>query len=611
MSGDSKLNERGNHQGEFTLGVGGWAEYTVNLTLTDDKVRHDVTVPPGKVIPVIFLPGVMGSNLRMSKKRQKELEREDNRSWRPDDMVSVGGQIEVVRGVELGGWFKNATPAQRQLALDPNETEVEYYHYTTKHDRFDPEGSETLAADALHQNVPDSLASIPPLLGQRLTERFANTDVHRKPGKRATPAQLARWRGWSEILFAGAYGDMLQYAERHLNNMFVKGKLHEMWRPILKDPREMGATGGTPLTEADLKKISGCWYPVHAMGYNFLASNGDSAVSVAARIRGLVSAYAKRGFKCREVIIVTHSMGGLLARALIHPEYGNLLNDQGTKVLGIYHSVMPSLGAAATYKRMRFGFQESDSFIAVTKARIFGIDGMNTTAVLANAPGPLELLPGDGYGKEWLKVVDSRGKIVCSWPSGAQAALESIYLQPEHLWWRLINPLWVNPGNVREDAGGGMKWVMWRLALAAKFIKNTETTFHPSHSYASYCNSSKRLSYDEVVLKLNSQAPTAKNGSVNHSQEQWKLESEDGKGTLNIRIGAEKFTLTLQHAKAAGDETVPADRSARQVAGTRFIHGAADGTDYEHQESYSHPLVLESMLYSIVQIAKSADWGSP
>ena len=70
MSDNSNLNERGNHQGEFTQGVGGWAEYTVHMTETADKARHDVTVPPGKIIPVIFLPGVMGSNLRMSKKRQ-------------------------------------------------------------------------------------------------------------------------------------------------------------------------------------------------------------------------------------------------------------------------------------------------------------------------------------------------------------------------------------------------------------------------------------------------------------------------------------------------------------------------------------------------------------
>ncbi|MEG0882060.1 MAG: hypothetical protein RSH52_12425, partial [Janthinobacterium sp.] len=85
---------------------------------------------PGKVIPVIFLPGVMGSNLRMSKVRQEELRRPDNRAWRPDDMMGAGGKTAVLTGNGLGGWFKSASPRQRQLVFDPTETEVEYYHYT-------------------------------------------------------------------------------------------------------------------------------------------------------------------------------------------------------------------------------------------------------------------------------------------------------------------------------------------------------------------------------------------------------------------------------------------------------------------------------------------------
>ena len=74
MSGAKDLNEHGNHPGAFSQGVGGWAEYSVYMTETKDTVRHDVTVPPGKVIPVIFLPGVMGSNLRLSAARQRALD---------------------------------------------------------------------------------------------------------------------------------------------------------------------------------------------------------------------------------------------------------------------------------------------------------------------------------------------------------------------------------------------------------------------------------------------------------------------------------------------------------------------------------------------------------
>ena len=142
-----------------------------------------------------------------------------------------------------------------------------------------------------------------------------------------------------------------------MNNMFVNGQLAENWKaqpppqafgenspqsappdPLLilnKSPKAFGAVaGGEAITEDDLRKISACWYPVHAMGYNWLQSNGESAKKLAARITGLIKGYKERGFDCTKVILVTHSMGGLVARALVHPNYGNL---QGS-ILGVWWS---------------------------------------------------------------------------------------------------------------------------------------------------------------------------------------------------------------------------------------------------------------------------------
>jgi len=313
------LNLHGNHQGEFTQGVGGWAEYTVYMTDVKDTIRHDVKVPPGKVIPVIFLPGVMGSNLRLSAARQPLLDRPDqpdNRSWRPDDI----GKTDVMRGTGFGGWFRNATPAQRQLNFDPNETEVEYYHYTENKERFDPQGAVTKASDARHQNVSDVLGPIPPLMGSiPVFPSVPNADKAAKPRTFATAAQVARWRGWSEVRFGGAYGTMLKTAERFLNNIVRNDVITPFWHAqpknsqgqrqstmlpptitplLMSDPKKFGATNGAAITEADLKTIAPCWYPVHAMGYHFIKSNGETAVVIADRIRGLVAGYQKRGFKC-------------------------------------------------------------------------------------------------------------------------------------------------------------------------------------------------------------------------------------------------------------------------------------------------------------------------
>ncbi|WP_426174627.1 esterase/lipase family protein [Massilia sp. TWR1-2-2] len=622
MSGaGSNLNEHGNQPGEFTQGVGGWAEYSVVMTKIDDTVRHDVAVPPGKVIPVIFLPGVMGSNLRVSKRRQDELRRDDNRSWRPDDIVS--SKSDILSGRGYGGWFKNATPAQRQLIFDQNETEVEYYHYTESKDRFDPEGKETLAEDVRHHNVPHDLSAIPPLMGARLSMADFAAKPNTGRSRRASPAQIARWRGWSEVLFGGAYGTMLKTAELFLNNMMTKGRVGPLWqsmptdengkpmlavadRPLskllLQKPQAFGGAAGKAITESDIKKIAPCWYPVHAMGYNFVRSNGQSAKIIAERIRGMVKGYQQRGFKCDEVIIVTHSMGGLLARALIHPSYGNLLKDSSLKVLGIYHNVMPTLGAAGAYKRMRFGFQEKSGFTAETEAKILGIDGRHATAILANAPAPLEMMPGAGYGANWLKVIDGLNRPLASWPSEKQTALEHIYLQPENAWWRLLNPLWVNPGNLNEKAGGGIEKVKKRLTEASKFLHSIETTFH-TNTFASYCASQNRLSYGEIVFKITSDA-----GFTLPPPETWTLLTDDAKGKITVQAGREMLTLQLQPASAAGDETVPSNRSAKNINGTLFTHGV-EGQGYEHQNSYADPHVLASMLYSIVQIAKTAKWA--
>ena len=92
------------------------------------------------------------------------------------------------------------------------------------------------------------------------------------------------------------------------------------------------------------------------------------------------------------------------------------------------------------------------------------------------------------------------------------------------------------------------------------------------------------------------------------SADTWKLLTDDKKGTLTVRAGTRILTLKLQPAEAAGDETVPAERSAHKIAGTLFVHGKSKESGYEHQDSYANPYVLGSMLYSIVKIAATAKW---
>ncbi|MNQ42408.1 hypothetical protein D3C85_561120 [compost metagenome] len=418
-----------------------------------------------------------------------------------------------------------------------------------------------------------------------------------------------------------------------MNNIIKKGEVLSHWKidpsdqvtgrysfgqqaypPIAKlliqNPKEFGGSSGAPINTSDMLKISPCWYPVHALGYNFLQSNAITAIIIAKRIRGIVIGYQKCGFKCNEVILVTHSMGGLLARALMHPSYGNMLNDEAVKILGIYHNVMPTLGAASAYKRMRFGFKEKSGPINTLEAQILGIDGEHATAILANAPAPLEMLPSTAYGQEWIKVVDATDKLLWSWPRGKDSAVESIYLQPANAWWRMINPSWVNPANIPPKKGGGINNVMRRLKDASELLKEIEKIFHPN-TYASYCASKEFLSYGEITFKV-TEGLEIKNSSNSEkiipSPNKWQLLTDDAKGNLTVQAGTRVLKLKLQPPNSTGDETVPSDRSAKHIPGEKFSHGANSENGYGHQNSYSHPHVLASMLYSIVQIAKTAKW---
>jgi hypothetical protein len=207
--------------------------------------------------------------------------------------------------------------------------------------------------------------------------------------------------------------------------------------------------------------------------------------------------------------------------------------------------------------------------------------------------------------------VDMMDKTLWSWPRDGATALESIYLQPAKAWWRLINPGWVNPGRVIEKKGGGIDAVKKRIVNSCKFLESIEKTFHPN-TYASYCASRNFLSYGEVVFKVTEGLGNGAPGTADKFKpppvEQWTLLSDDAKGLLSVQAGSRILKIKLMPASAAGDETVPSERSARHITGNLFVHGINDQLGYEHQSSYAAPNVLASMLYSIVQIAKTAKW---
>jgi Lecithin:cholesterol acyltransferase len=588
----------------MTQSVGGAMEGEFQLTPVDTDQRETIfMVPPTRVIPIIFLPGVMGSNLRMAKKQQEKIGRDDNIAWRPDAAADSASRA-------------NDKPRERQLNFDPDETEVDYYKYTENKNKFDPTGKATESSDKRHNNVPNDLSDVGLLVSDHEPPQINNTNSQRHPNA-ATAAQKARWRGWSEISF-GDYKSAVMFLEDKLHAIKppdwyrkIPGakNLSPWWQKRTQvgaaapNPQlvtgvplhEWGASQGDMVEENEVMRIANCLYPTHAMGYNWLQSNEVSAKKTAARIKKLIRSYQDLGHQCDKVILVTHSMGGILARALIHPDMGGI-NDL---VLGVYHSVQPVYGSGAAYKRVRSGVDSGWSPTSAIVARVIGNTGQDVTAVFANAPGPLELLPTEQYGRNWLKVQDHNGKMLTSWP--VNSPVSDIYLRSEQEWWRLINPLWVNPAAVSDSTKSSYEATLRKILNAGEFHTKIKDTFHVN-TYASYGADSGYATHGTVTYEVHGLSPTS--NVLKESPWMWKLVSEDGKGDLMVQsTDGHKFKLKMLDPKEPGDGTVPADLSAAKVkAKVRFVQ-----RKYDHQGSYKADQVLASMLYAVVKIANTAD----
>ncbi|AXE36076.1 esterase/lipase family protein [Chromobacterium phragmitis] len=576
------------------------SEGSLSPNVADTQQNHYLA--PDRVIPVIFIPGIMGSNLRMTAERQQRLKSSNNVAWSPDRK-----EDSLLQAAD--------SPRTRQLRLDPEATVVDLYD-----PKSNPTGDPKETAAQRHSNAV-------PVPGSHLSQ------------------EEARQRGWGEIYFA-SYGELLRPAnktyilrsgahgrsatykrppevllatlnrlEMQLNRMFANGKLQPEWKGIVGvDPKSWQAASSLPpLTEADLKQASkGCWFPVHAFGYNWLQSNADSARALAKRINDLMAEYKKHS-RCEKVIIVTHSMGGLVGRALAHPAYGNLQD----KILGVVHGVMPAIGAAAAYRRMLAGFESAGfSFSKLKEGAedyvanlIVGNTGPEVMPVLGNAPGGLQLLPSIGYGANWLKITDERGSVLKQLPSADPYA--EIYSRSD-VWWGLLRQNWLNPARLPT---AGADYTRQYLKDARKFHQSLAGFYHPC-SYAHYGCDNNRKAFQNVVWKLK--------GNIKPEQvDSLAVTLEDGKGKIHFRgpgtdlsqaraaipIQAFAYEATIQPPAEAGDQTVPMLSADDQSRSGKF-KGIFRQTGYEHQASYKDARTVASTLYSIIQIAKQMKWES-
>jgi hypothetical protein len=357
--------------------------YAWTLTSREKTDPVVITVGVTNTLPIIFVPGIMGTNLRTKEKKATE--------WRLDTirLPFLGEQpIKLVLGK------LNQGAGERQRLLHPDRTEI------------DDQG-----------DIPD--------------EKF---------GSIVDPEQF-RDRGWGEI-GEGSYHEFLRRLEEVFNGHRSAKCETDLEAQIAKLMELCSGKDGkcipqkgplTPFTPDDFAKLRRWFMPVYACGYNWLDDNTKAAKHLKARIEKVIAQNNTQVSRCEQVILVTHSMGGLVSRACQE------LDGMQEKIAGIVHGVMPANGAPVAYRRCKMGMKE-ESYGA---GLVIGKTGQEVTAVFAQAPGALQLLPTQRYERGWMTLRDADGKTVQKTLPESEP-YEEIYMRRDR-WWALVKEEWLSP----------------------------------------------------------------------------------------------------------------------------------------------------------------------
>jgi len=467
-----------------------WQEVFTTIEGAKTDIQNRVSIER-EIIPIIFVPGIMGSRLKNESGKI---------AWDPDSdwfMLTRYGLL-------------NSTAKKKKLRLvGPNGFKSDYLKVIEK----DPD-----QVKKFFKNYPK-----------------------------------AEKRGWTGIMWS-SYGTIIESLHKNM-----------LW------PELVGL----------------CFeFPVHAFGYNWSASAKDAGMKLSELIKKTIADYKsgknspdKKTRMCERVIIVTHSMGGLVARSACQ----QLGEDADKKVLGVIHGVQPATGSPAAYWRMKAGFERPQGGPnksawydwrsypkkmfkhTVTNsigACVLGTNGKEVTALLCNMPGGLQLLPNKEYtdnkgSKSWLNIPAKDGHI---FTLPKNDPYREIYRLEDGAH-RMVNPEWLEPGGGKTTSINPVT-SPWKRYIS--YLDAAESFHHDLgmyvHSNTSQFYSSGLDSPDRIIFSrqsvvhhendfIDNYIPFANKGSCQIYVDRSDREMPYAKGSAYI--------LTLERPSGSGDGTVP------------------------------------------------------
>ena len=528
---------------------GGVQSVHVPITQTSDTRRTEAVIRP-HIVPIIFLPGIMGSNLK-AQSSQKESEKFNQYLWKTprfeDKNINHRASFskedakEIIKASRADKadkvWCVSnlatlaaskiwRSPATRAKTLNPENISVDYNPKLKKGPGiFDADPDIDLAIalirgwgsvsqtdywpvmsmlqKALNQPYQDM---IQPYMGEDGDKTQTPTYATNKDGSQDLTQKLPFDPAAQVVGQVPLVGSMLDWNNRQRNINQIEALSDRIWTSIKKAGDNnppyasfnlvsqgngiLGSDKPKAFKKEQVQKAASYHFRVYGGGYNWLNSNafsansGDESKGGSKRVKEndlanpdteqdytdclstvvdtiLASIKEQEDYECDKVILVTHSMGGLVGRAYAakHPD----------KVLGVVHGVMPATCAAAMYKRMRAGFGGVETSLVdiegLAVANVLGDDGAKVSAVLTHSVGGLELAPSDSYADpidmaqiasqlmpneishkitalikanthQWLQVQNTAGQTVLALPTNPAKVYDMIY--QSQAWYGLI-----------------------------------------------------------------------------------------------------------------------------------------------------------------------------
>jgi pimeloyl-ACP methyl ester carboxylesterase len=375
------------------------------------------------------------------------------------------------------------------------------------------------------------------------------------------------------------------------------------WKDVMAcDPTKWGVRSIDKVTEAELETHAGYYYPVYACGYNWLESCDDSARWLRQRIERIIGFWTERKRECQKVILVTHSMGGLVARAC-----AKRIPDQ---ILGVIHGVMPALGAPACYRRIACGSEkwspsngQVDNIKAEHVAEIVGEQPKDTMAVMATSPGALELLPNHLYPQPWLHIcmvskVNNKDvpREVVHLPVGNPYDLYRVMQS----WYRLIDPVLADPAKKYNDEAEVIDVIRKAVNSAERFHREILDTYYHPNTYAFYGADPGQMSFGAV--RWVARDPGA--GAV-FTESNLRGATRSGyssAGGRRVRV-EERTDLYFVPARqdVAGDGTVPHQSGAGPRGKVKQLF---DVRGIDHQGAFNNDAILMLTQHLIVKLVQ-------